>query len=94
MNKIVFDAAVERDFDRVVYASSSMVYERATEFPVTEDQLDDIPAPDSAYGFQKLAGEYYCEPITTSTTSSTRSSDHSMRSERGSHREKKSVKPT
>jgi nucleoside-diphosphate-sugar epimerase len=61
MNKVVFDAAVEHDFDRVVYASSSMVYERATEFPVTEDVVDDIPAPDSAYGFQKLAGEYYCE---------------------------------
>jgi len=60
MNKVVFDAAVEHDFDRVVYASSSMVYERATEFPVTEDQVADIPSPDSAYGFQKLAGEYYC----------------------------------
>ena len=60
MNKVVFDAAVEHDFDRVVYASSSMVYERATEFPVTEDQISEIPPPDSAYGFQKLAGEYYC----------------------------------
>jgi nucleoside-diphosphate-sugar epimerase len=60
MNKVVFDAAVEHDFDRVVYASSSMVYERATEFPVTEDQVSEIPSPDSAYGFQKLAGEYYC----------------------------------
>jgi nucleoside-diphosphate-sugar epimerase len=60
MNKVVFDAAVEHDFDRVVYASSSMVYERATEFPVTEDQVSEIPPPDSAYGFQKLAGEYYC----------------------------------
>jgi nucleoside-diphosphate-sugar epimerase len=60
MNKTVFDAAVEHDYDRVVYASSSMVYERATDFPVTEDQVADIPSPDSAYGFQKLAGEYYC----------------------------------
>lgn len=60
MTKTVLDAAVEHDFDRVVYASSSMVYERATEFPVTEDQVGDLPSPDSAYGFQKLAGEYYC----------------------------------
>jgi UDP-glucose 4-epimerase len=60
MNKVVFDAAVEHDYDRVVYASSSMVYERATDFPVTEDQVADVPSPDSAYGFQKLAGEYYC----------------------------------
>lgn len=60
MNKRVFDAAVEHDFDRVVYASSSMVYESASEFPVTEDQVSEIPPPESAYGFQKLAGEYYC----------------------------------
>lgn len=60
MNRRVFDAARDHDVDRVVYASSSMVYERATEFPVTEDQLGEIPPPDSAYGFQKLAGEYYC----------------------------------
>jgi nucleoside-diphosphate-sugar epimerase len=61
MNRSVFDAAREHDFDRVVYASSSMVYENATDFPVTEDQLGEIPPPDSAYGFQKLAGEYYAE---------------------------------
>lgn len=60
INKRVFDAAVKHDFDRVVYASSSMVYERATDFPVTEDQVGEIPPPESAYGFQKLAGEYYC----------------------------------
>jgi nucleoside-diphosphate-sugar epimerase len=36
-----------------------MVFENAAEFPVTEDQLGEIPPPDSAYGFQKLAGEYY-----------------------------------
>jgi len=61
MNKNVFDAAVEHDIERVCYASSSMVYENASEFPVTENQLGEIPPPDSAYGFQKLAGEYYCE---------------------------------
>lgn len=61
MNRNVFDAAVEHDIERVCYASSSMVYENATEFPVTEDQLGEIPPPDSAYGFQKLTGEYYCE---------------------------------
>lgn len=60
MTRNVLDAAVEHDLDRVVYASSSMVYERATEFPVTEDQVSEIPPPMSAYGFQKLAGEYYC----------------------------------
>jgi len=61
MNRSIFDAAIEHDIKRVCYASSSMVYENATEFPVTEDQLGEIPPPDSAYGYQKLSGEYYCE---------------------------------
>ena len=61
MNRSVFDAAVENDVERVCYASSSMVYENATEFPVTEDRLGEFPPPDSAYGYQKLSGEYYCE---------------------------------
>ena len=43
-----------------VYVSSSMVFERATEFPTTEEHLDDCPTPRSAYGFSKLAGEVYC----------------------------------
>jgi UDP-glucose 4-epimerase len=61
MNRNVLDAALKESVDRVVYASSSMVYERATEFPVSETQLGDIPPPDSAYGYQKLSGEYYCQ---------------------------------
>lgn len=61
MNRNVCDAAVKHDVDRLVYASSSMVYERATEFPVAEDQVGEIPPPASAYGYQKLSGEYYCE---------------------------------
>jgi UDP-glucose 4-epimerase len=52
-------AAVEGDVERFVYVSSSMVLERATEFPTTEEHLLDCPAPRSAYGFSKLAGEVY-----------------------------------
>lgn len=61
MNRNVCDAALEHDTDRLVYASSSMVYERATEFPVNEEQVGEIPPPASAYGYQKLSGEYYCK---------------------------------
>jgi UDP-glucose 4-epimerase len=39
--------------------SSSMVFERATEFPTTEAHLPDCPTPQSAYGFSKLTGEVY-----------------------------------
>jgi UDP-glucose 4-epimerase len=52
-------AGLEQGVERLVYVSSSMVFERATEFPTPEDHLHDCPAPRSAYGFSKLAGEVY-----------------------------------
>jgi UDP-glucose 4-epimerase len=52
-------AAVEHDVERFTYVSSSMVFERATEFPTTEGHLDVCPPPRSAYGFSKLSGEVY-----------------------------------
>jgi UDP-glucose 4-epimerase len=59
----VFRAALEHRVDRLVYVSSSMVYERAEEFPTTEDYIRSTPIPDSAYGFSKLAGEVYCHAL-------------------------------
>src|SRR4249920_1810651 len=53
-------AALDHAVQRFVYVSSSMVFERATEFPTTESHLADCPAPHSAYGFSKLTGEVYC----------------------------------
>ncbi len=55
----IVHAGIEQDVTRLVYVSSSMVFERATEFPTTEDHLDSCPTPHSAYGFSKLAGEVY-----------------------------------
>lgn len=55
----VVHAAVDQRVQRFLYVSSSMVFERATEFPTTEAHLDRCPAPRSAYGFSKLAGEVY-----------------------------------
>src|SRR5437764_1723297 len=52
-------AALEYGVERFVYVSSSMVFERATEFPTTEAHLLECPVPRSAYGFSKLAGEVY-----------------------------------
>jgi nucleoside-diphosphate-sugar epimerase len=59
----VFRAALEQRVERLVYASSSMVFERATEFPTTEEHVDACPTPRSAYGFSKLAGEVYCRAL-------------------------------
>jgi nucleoside-diphosphate-sugar epimerase len=59
----VFRAALEEGVQRLVYVSSSMVFERATRFPTDEAYLKDCPAPWSAYGFSKLAGEVYCRAL-------------------------------
>jgi UDP-glucose 4-epimerase len=56
----VVRAALEREVERFVYVSSSMVFERAEQFPTTEEHLADCPTPRSAYGFSKLTGEVYC----------------------------------
>ncbi len=52
-------AALDRDVERFLYVSSSMVFERASVFPTPEDYLADCPVPRSAYGFSKLTGEVY-----------------------------------
>jgi nucleoside-diphosphate-sugar epimerase len=56
----VIRAALNEEVERFTYVSSSMVFERATEFPTTEAHLPDCPTPQSAYGFSKLTGEVYC----------------------------------
>jgi UDP-glucose 4-epimerase len=59
----VFGAALRAGVQRLVYVSSSMVFERATEYPTTEQHLKDCRTPRSAYGFSKLAGEIYCRAL-------------------------------
>jgi UDP-glucose 4-epimerase len=56
----VFRAALDQGVERFTYVSSSMVFERAEQFPTTEAYLPDCPPPRSAYGWSKLAGEVYC----------------------------------
>jgi UDP-glucose 4-epimerase len=57
------DAAIRaRDAGRlrkVTWVSSSMVYESADSWPSHEGQQLEVPPPLSAYGFQKLAVEYF-----------------------------------
>lgn len=62
-NKIyssTFEASVKNNLKRIVYISSSMVFESATKFPSREEDIDKIPPPVSSYGFSKLTGEWYC----------------------------------
>ena len=59
----VFHAALEERVERLLYVSSSMVFERATVFPTPEEHVRECPAPWSAYGFSKLAGEAWCRAL-------------------------------
>jgi UDP-glucose 4-epimerase len=58
-----FDAALwahrRRRLQRMVVVSSSMVFESATVFPTPEGAQLTSPPPQSTYGFQKLACEYF-----------------------------------
>src|SRR3954465_5843692 len=56
----VVRAALDHAVERFVYVSSSMVFERATEYPTPEAHIWECPVPRSAYGFSKLTGEVYC----------------------------------
>jgi nucleoside-diphosphate-sugar epimerase len=58
-----FDAALwarrERRLKRIVVLSSSMVFESTEVFPTPEGAQLTSPPPQSTYGFQKLACEYF-----------------------------------
>jgi nucleoside-diphosphate-sugar epimerase len=57
------DAAIaahsEGTLKKVLYMSSSMVFESADSWPSFEGQEKQVPPPRSSYGFQKLAVEYF-----------------------------------
>jgi len=58
-----FDAAIDSfragRLARIVVISSSMVYESTDVFPTPEGAQLTSPPPESTYGFQKLASEYF-----------------------------------
>ena len=55
----IFSAAVTHG-TKIVYISSSMVFERTNIFPSPEEAVLESPPPVTHYGFSKLVGEYYC----------------------------------
>lgn len=57
----VFEACANSNVEKIIYCSSSVVYQFATTFPTPEDEVQRIPPPSSAYGYTKLLGEYFCE---------------------------------
>jgi nucleoside-diphosphate-sugar epimerase len=53
----VLRLSMEAGIGRVVYMSSSMVYEKANEEPYREELVDNIEVPQTDYGLSKLVGE-------------------------------------
>lgn len=60
MYSAVFEAAAANKIKRIIYLSSSMVFESTDIFPSKEEDIKKIPPPISSYGFSKLIGEQYC----------------------------------
>eukprot|EP01039_Chlorochromonas_danica_P009714 gene9714-10744_t len=60
-----FDAAIHafknHHLKKIIVLSSSMVFESSNTFPTPESAITDCPPPQSTYGFQKLACEYYAK---------------------------------
>jgi UDP-glucose 4-epimerase len=60
-----FDAAIrahkEAKLKKITVVSSSMVYESASLYPTPEGEQRRCPPPQSTYGFQKLATEYFAQ---------------------------------
>lgn len=52
--------ALNNNIQKVVYVSSSMVYERATNIPSEEGDVESMPVPLTDYGLSKLVGERLC----------------------------------
>lgn len=60
LHNSIIGAAVERGVERLLYASSPLVFERAELFPSPEEHLIECLPPRSARGFAKLSGERLC----------------------------------
>lgn len=60
-----FDAAIDAfhnaSLKKITIISSSMVFESTNEFPTPEGAQRRCPPPQSTYGFQKLATEYFAQ---------------------------------
>ncbi|MCX8175213.1 MAG: NAD-dependent epimerase/dehydratase family protein [Candidatus Micrarchaeota archaeon] len=58
-SNLLDEALRSRSFKKMVYISSSMVFERTRRFPSKEEDIFASPPPITHYGFSKLIGEYY-----------------------------------
>ena len=57
----LFSEMVKAGVETVIYASSSMVFQNASRYPYTEEDIGNLTPPTNVYGFSKLLGEYFCK---------------------------------
>lgn len=57
----IINAAKNAGIKKIIYISTSIVYEKSNNFPLKENQTDSLPSPDLSYGFEKLFGENLCK---------------------------------
>lgn len=57
----VFDAAAKHKIKRIIFPSSSLVYNETIATPVVEEDLFRYPPTENPYGAMKLVGEYFCK---------------------------------
>jgi nucleoside-diphosphate-sugar epimerase len=57
----LYPAMADAKVKTILYSSSSMVYQRASKYPYTEADLENISPPINVYGLSKLVGEYFCK---------------------------------
>jgi len=58
--RYAIDLYERKKLSKIVYLSSSMVFESTNRYPSKESDLYHIPPPLSTYGHSKFGGEYYC----------------------------------
>lgn len=56
----VIDFCVRFSIKKIIYISSSLVYEKCKKFPLAENETNNLPPPSLSYGFAKLMGEKLC----------------------------------
>jgi nucleoside-diphosphate-sugar epimerase len=55
-----FESVVEAKIKRLVFISSSMIYEASQKYPTPETMVPTLRTPVSYFGFSKMLGEQFC----------------------------------
>src|SRR4029077_21141773 len=56
-----FESAQRLQLRRIIYISSSCVFDNSGDLPLTEESLDSALPPATGYPFSKYVGEKYCK---------------------------------